>query len=92
MITYLTDERKSYLEDKDREDICACVADFETGNHLLGRPRTLSHMALMMYLGELCKREPNNDIEAEIKMYFKACDGCPEIMEEYERKYGIKEI
>ena len=86
MITYLTEERKSYLEDKDREDICACVCDFETGNHLLGRPRSLSHMALMIYLGELSDREPENGIEEEIKMYFKACTD-KYLMDEYEKKY-----
>lgn len=86
MITYLTEERKSYLEDKDREDICACVCDFETGNHLLGRPRSLSHMALMMYLGKLSDREPENEIEGEIKMYFKACTD-KYLMDEYEKKY-----
>ena len=86
MITYLTEERKSYLEDKDREDISACVCDFETGNYLLGRPRSLSHMALMMYLGELSDREAKNDIEEEIKMYFKACTD-KYLMDEYEKKY-----
>lgn len=88
MITYLTDTQKSYLEDKDREDICACVCDFETGNHLLGRPRSLSHMALMMYLGKLSEREPENDIEEEIKMYFEACTD-KYLMDEYEKKYSI---
>lgn len=81
---------KSNLSNEWRREIERCATDHETGHYLI-RERSLGHLALMHWISEFLRNGPETKVEEEVVEYFKACTE-PKLMEEYEKKYGVKII
>lgn len=84
------DKKKSNLSNEDREELCRVVCDLETGNHLLGRKRTLGHRALICYVCRIQGEGAKTEVDQEILDYCEACRS-EEAMRKYNEKWNIED-